>query len=259
MSRHFHITLIGLMIALSGLPACKSSKNVEGGKTSSPAVRDAEKLYGELSQREMFQYYSGKARLKARTPDARMSATLNLRIVRDSVVWATIDKLGFEVARVLIRPDSVFIVDRLNKEYSVNAFGAFLSEYNIELGFGDLQQVLIGNMIALEPVNLEYARESQCDVFLVRDASGISARYCISQSKPARLISSHFVDVLGRSLQIENLDWNRQRGDLLPYGRYVVFADEDGATEIELSFQEIITNKPASLPFSIPGHYAKVR
>jgi hypothetical protein len=46
---------------------------------------------------------------------------------------------------------------------------------------------------------------------------------------------------------------------MLPFGRFLAFADDDGITEIELTFSSITLDEPATLPFSIPPHYANAR
>lgn len=262
MSRISQILIACSASLLLGLAACKSHKTVSDTGTAAPkniSKREGMKLYGSLIDAGTFQYYAGKARLKARTPDTRVSATLHLRIVRDSVVWATIDKIGFEVARILITPDSVFVVDRLNKEFTAEALEPFLSEFGVTMDFADLQQTLVGNVIALQPVELVCVRETDCDVLMIKDPAGVTAQYWVAHRKPQRLMKSHFVDHLGRKLSIENLQWTELEGNMVPFLRLLTFEDSDGLTEIEMAFTEITLNEPASLPFSIPGHYAKAR
>jgi hypothetical protein len=207
-----------------------------------------------------YTWYTGKARVKASTPDSRMSATVNLRILKDSVIWATIDKLGFEVARIFITPDSVFVVDRLNKEYTRTSLAAFLEEYGVRIGFRDLQNTLIGRMLSLVPKRIESKRESDLILLVVNDQSGITARHWVTTSFPQRLVRSDLVDGIGRKLEIENLDWIKAPDGMeIPYGRLLAFEDEDGVTNIEIAFSDIIRNVPANIPFSIPENYSRAR
>lgn len=217
-------------------------------------------LYDALVENDSYTWYTGKARIKANTPHERVSATLHLRILRDSVIWATIDKLGFEIARVFITPDSVFIVDRLNKEYTRKSLKDFLLEYSVNIGFSDLQNALIGKMIALTPMHVESKREDDLEMLLVSDITGVTARHWVTVSLPQRLMRSYIVDATGRKLQIENAEWETaQDGSQIPYGRLLTFEDSDGKTEIEILFSEITKNVPANIPFSIPAHYVSTR
>lgn len=249
--------VIAGVLAMSG---CKGSKNLSASKPYNGARSEAAGLYDVMIDKDDFTWYSGKARIKANTPHERMSATLNLRMHRDKVIWATIDKFGFEVARVLITPDSVLVVDRLNKEYTRKSLQSFLLEYGVHIGFGDLQNALIGNMIALTPTMLETKREEDMDLLVVNDITGVIARHWISLTLPKQLMRSFIIDSGGRKLEIENGAWQAtQDGSQMPYNRLLKFEDADGVTEIEILFSEITKNVPANVPFSIPQNYAEAR
>lgn len=217
-------------------------------------------LYTSMLNADKYSWYTGKARFKATMPDSRMSATINLRMIRDSIIWATVDKLGLEVARMMITPDSVFIVDRLNREFTSESLRSFLNTYGVYVGFPDLQNLLIGRMIALNPNHVESHHEPDSDELIVRDALGVTAQHWISAAEPHRLVKSQFVDAYGRKLMVENKNWETMPdGSEFPLSRLVSFEDGDGITQIEITFSEVNIDVPASLPFSIPGHYAKAR
>jgi len=243
-----------MLLSCGGGREFKTSKPVTSKKLAGAS------LYEHMQLDEDYTWYTGKARVKANSPDGRMSATLNLRMRRDSVIWATIDKLGFEIARILITPDSVYAVDRLNREFTRTSLAGFLLEYGVHLTFGDLQSALIGRMIALTPARLESKREADMEMLTIHDLAGVTARYWITQSLPQRLLKSYLVDGSGRTLLIENGQWETSPdGTQTPYGRVFSLEDTYGKTEIVMNFSEITKNIPASMPFSIPGSYARAR
>lgn len=244
-----------LMIA-----SCRSGKDLSAPKPVRIEKSDASRLYDDLINGDNYTWYTGKARIKAQTPDARMSAAVNLRMLRDSAIWITIEKLGFEIARVFITPDSVFAVDRLNKEYTQTTLAGFLTEYGVHVGFRDLQNALIGKMIALTPLHLESKPDSDLYALIVRDGSGVTATHWVTSTSPQRLMKSFLVDASGRKLQIENMQWETiHDGSQVPYGRLLSFEDQDGLTQIQIEFSEIKKNVPATLPFHIPENYTLAR
>jgi hypothetical protein len=251
------------LVCISGVitfSSCGGSKSLTSGKSPAGPRSEATVFYDAMIANDNYTWYTGKARIKATTPHEKVSATLNLRILRDSVIWATIDKLGFEIARVLITPDSVLVVDRLNKEYTKKSLPAFLLEYNVNVGFSDLQNALIGRMIALSPIYVESKPEEELELLIVSDHAGVTARHWFTRTLPHRLMRSYIVDAAGRKLQIENAGWETYGdGSEVPYGRLLTFEDTDGLTEIEIIFSEITKNVPANIPFSIPAHYAVAR
>lgn len=254
---YLYMTGITLIAILS---SCKGGKETSAARPVRVGKSDATQLYENLTNGDGYTWYTGKARIKAITPDARMSATVNLRMFRDSVIWATIDKLGFEIARVLITPDSVLIVDRLNKEFTKKTLSSFLLEYGVQIGFRDLQNALIGQMVALTPIHVETKHDADLDLLIVSDASGVIAQHWVTSTLPQRLMKSALTDARGRKLHIENMQWGSiHDGSQVPYGRLLSFEDQDGKTQIEIEFSEIKKNVPATLPFHIPENYTQVR
>jgi hypothetical protein len=247
------------MLIVVFLTSCKTGRTINDGKAGG-SPKHLEGIYRSLLTADEYTWYSGKARFRVTTPDIRMSATINLRMVRDSVIWATVDKFGFEVARVLITPDSVFVVDRLNQEYTSEAIKVFLDEYGMQISFADLQSAFAGGMINVSPKARQCIQEDNCNVFLVDNPYGISGKHWVTAGQPPRLLKSTFVDRDGRTLELENSKWEAVgKNRMLPFGRFLAFADDDGITEIELTFSSITLDEPATLPFSIPPHYANAR
>lgn len=70
----------------------------------------------------------------------------NIRINRDSLIWVSIAPvMGIEVARILITPDSVKVIDRTSKSYFLESY-EYVNQYlNNALDFDMLQAFLIGN------------------------------------------------------------------------------------------------------------------
>jgi hypothetical protein len=86
--------------------------------------------------------------------DGSFSATI--RMARDSVIWVSISPaLGVEVARLKLTPDSVFLISKVpnNKFHYAGDYSAIADWLNTPIGFSDLQDVLIGRPMGLDPEN----------------------------------------------------------------------------------------------------------
>src|SRR5690606_40171905 len=65
-----------------------------------------------------FHSFSGRAKAKIEFANQQHDVTLNFRINRDQTIWISVTALlGIEVARILITPDSVKILNKLQAEY----------------------------------------------------------------------------------------------------------------------------------------------
>jgi hypothetical protein len=96
-------------------------------------------------------YYSAKADVELSMPDEQRSFKAHLRSVKDSAIWASVvPLLGIEAARVLLTPDSLKIMDRINDRYFVGDTGATRKRFGLVPELDLLQRALNGEAIALD-------------------------------------------------------------------------------------------------------------
>lgn len=83
--------------------------------------------------------------------DNHAEFTGQLRMKKDEIVWLRVASLGVEVARIQITPDSVYIVNRIDKEITVRSTASLLVDYQLNglQPFEVLQKVLTGGMVLL--------------------------------------------------------------------------------------------------------------
>ncbi|MET4082419.1 hypothetical protein ABIB40_002377 [Pedobacter sp. UYP30] len=76
--------------------------------------------------------------------------TMNFRIKDKQVIWVSITAVGgvVEVARALITPDSIKIMDRLKGRYIKKPFSYIYNFTNKQVNFNTLQNILTGNAIS---------------------------------------------------------------------------------------------------------------
>ena len=95
-----------------------------------------------------YEYLSLKSKIKYEDGDDKQKATANIRIRKDSVIWFSITPgLGIEAARGIITHDSIMIIDKINKEYTVKAVREFTDKVHFKLDLQLLESILVGNLI----------------------------------------------------------------------------------------------------------------
>ncbi|GGK75342.1 DUF4292 domain-containing protein [Rufibacter glacialis] len=92
-----------------------------------------------------YTYFSAKG--KVQSENSGLSANITLRMKKDEVIWASVQKLGFEVARLKITPDSVYMVNKVQNETLIGSFALLAKRYNVDVDFKTLQELLIGNYV----------------------------------------------------------------------------------------------------------------
>ncbi|MBK7967166.1 MAG: DUF4292 domain-containing protein [Bacteroidetes bacterium] len=149
MTKHQLPLLVGMMFLILTFHSCKSrQKAVTSPTTIVPMENESvEELMNRLdSSAFKAEWISGKASVKTNQDGNETSFNITLRAKKDSVIWISISPLlGIEVARVMITPDSVMMLDRLHNQYQVNTFEAINKLLQLKVNFEIVQSLLYGN------------------------------------------------------------------------------------------------------------------
>jgi len=142
-----------LLLALAISAGCKSSKPIPIIRPEIPA-RSADKLVERVmaANADTFRYYSAKANVELEMPDGGKSFKAQIRSVRDSAAWVSvIPALGIEVARILLTPDSLKMMDKLHDQFFVGDTTSAKAKFGLQPSLTLLQQALLGRPIGLDP------------------------------------------------------------------------------------------------------------
>lgn len=93
-----------------------------------------------------FTYLDSKFRLNYQSDLQSFRAKVRLRMRRDSLIWASVTAFGLEGARIKITPDSIFIIDRRNKQYIAKGLDTLNTILNFPFDFEILQSIVLGEM-----------------------------------------------------------------------------------------------------------------
>ena len=79
----------------------------------------------------------------------------SIKILRDSVIWVQINAPigGLEVLRIYITPDTVKILNRLKKTYSVTDLSYLSEKLKFNLDFNTLQSILTNHLFDFKNYN----------------------------------------------------------------------------------------------------------
>ncbi|MEN7546863.1 DUF4292 domain-containing protein [Rapidithrix thailandica] len=161
MKRFIFILLIS---SLFGMTACK--KQLTTGNTPTPRKKSNELKIEDLQ----FEYLTARAKLTFGDGTDDIKATADIRVKKDSLIWISLRSgTGIEGARALISRDSVFVIDRLNKEYYKYDYDGIYQRLNFQTQFEMIQAILIGNM----PMEINTRRsQKNNDFFIIKNNKG---------------------------------------------------------------------------------------
>lgn len=132
--------LLCLLMGMLLFSACKKETIPSTASTSTETV-------GNVSVRNLeFTYLNARGQLKLEDKGQTTSSGYALRMKKDSVIWISVlPGLGIEAARMKLTTDSVFIMNRIHREYAATSYDFLSQRFNVNLDFQVLQAILIGN------------------------------------------------------------------------------------------------------------------
>ncbi len=250
-----------LLICLSSIlvVGCNSTKKAQGIKLQEHSAEFLlEKLNGQYIDVD---WLTAKAKISYKDEAQSIKANAYIRMRKDSVIWMAVKKLGVEAARILITTDSVYVLDRINKQYTTSDFSYIERQYHLPANFKVLQNLILGNPLFFSEV--------------VLTAEVAKDRYHLASSNDERITSDYWMNGLDFSLakmlfldlrnnrKVEvtqrdqnSLDTTYQK---FSYLRSIdLSSPETGDVSIDLKLSDVSINTPKSIKFKIPEHYSKI-
>ena len=95
-----------------------------------------------------FTTFYGKAKANFNSPQASGNATVYIKMQKDSVIWISITgPLNIEGARILVTPDSVKIINKLEGSLQLSSIAHLQQITKLPLTFNDFQNIILGKPV----------------------------------------------------------------------------------------------------------------
>jgi hypothetical protein len=270
------ITIAAGFVLLVAVTSCRSTKKIQTVINKRDSLRvpivdstvdrkaDSIRFIKEItsaidSNRIDFTTFSAKVKVAFEGKDGKKSDfNANIRLYKDSALWISINALlGIEAFRVLVTPDSVKVLNKVDKIIQLRSVSYLKEIARIPFTFHDLQELLIGNPIYLDSNIASYRREP----------NGITL---VSVGQ----LFKHFLVVnpgtyLPVQSKLDDVDPTRTRTCYIGYGDYQtknekrfsafrkITVVEASKLDIEMQFKQIDFNVDLNMPFNIPRNYKR--
>lgn len=244
-------------IIILAFASCGSSKNAK--QILVPTNFSDEEVVQSLKTRSIeYSWLNGKAKTKIESPEENASGLLYLRNSKDSLIWLLIKKRSVEASRILLNPDSLYIIYRLDQTYEKQSISDVNNSLNLQLSFKEIQDIISGNIPIPDAKTIEVNRLG--NFYEIKGKfRDINVRYLLNAAN-LKLAEGQYTDQKGRSIISKYDDYKLYEGKgEIPYFRsYEFITLEEERTYIELEIIEIEFDKPERILFSIPPHYEEV-
>lgn len=239
-----------LLIALIALLAfsCKSKKVVTGTKTE--VVENSAKAMQKLMIKNQVgaDWLSAKLRLNLKSEQLTIGLSGNLRLEKDKAIWINVKKFGIEAARVLIEPDSIFVIDRFGGNDVAEDLSYVQRKMNFPANFEMLQALVLGNPVFFSK-ELEM-EEDTAGIRLFSENSNPKSSYLLNSADYSLLQMSFSESAPPRLMEIEQSDYQLIADRNFSHLR-VIDADskDSGKVNLKIQMSSVEFNMPKKMPF----------
>lgn len=203
-----------------------------------------------------FQTFNTSANLDIDSPVYSIGANSKIRIIKDSLIWISVSKLGFEAGRALMTKDSVFAMERIQKTYIKLSIEEISQKIGVAVNFSLLQDFIMGNPYLAENGNkLSFTKSDSLVVlpdfqdYMIKHvflASDFKLRTTKIEDPVNKVNARLTYDEYGTLNAEQNFSYLRD-----------IFIDNgvDETSNIKIKFSKPELNIEKSIKFSIPDTY----
>ena len=262
------------LLAILSASSCKTAKKIQTAvakkdtvtvNIANPSAEDSilviKKALADVHKRENdFKTFSAKVKVDYQSSKGNQpNITAYVRIIKDSLIWisgyATL--FNIEAFRVLINKDSVFVLDKINKQVQYRSIDYLQEVTEIPFEFSTLQDLLIGNPVFFEDSVVSY-KETDSKILLATIGKHFKNLLTINKS-------NHFIT----HSKLDDVNINRNRTADITYDKFEnnnginfstfrsVTVSEKNKVDIQLDFKQWEFNKILSIIFTIPKNYKR--
>jgi uncharacterized protein DUF4292 len=271
--KHFSwlIVTLGALITISSCRSTKKIQTVISTKRDTAqaiAIVDARadsvkyirELYDNIQKNRIdFQTFSGKVKVKFEGDDGRNSDFVAyIKLKKDSALWVSINAVfGIEAFRALITPDSVKLVNKIDKVVQLRSVEYLQDVAKLPISFHELQDLLLGNPVYLDSNIVSYKKEEKTVSII---ALGTLFKHLLTLSNN---------DLSLQYSKLDDVDATRNRTAYITYGGYEtkdnyrfptfrkITVSEKKKLDLEMQFRQWDFNGPLSFPFPIPKNFKR--
>ena len=180
----------------------------------------------------------------------------SIRVKKDSIIWVSLKApLGLEVLRLILTPDSVYLMSRLEKNYLVKPFKYIKESIKSDISFFQLQEILFASptinskLLNVSPIEIDNQRKYRL--------SSINENYIINNKY--RVEEMSFFESEDKNITIKFNDYSFFDKPKYFYpSKILINVEAEEMFSVNADITKVEFNKATSLSFKIPSSYVKI-
>jgi hypothetical protein len=250
-----------ILLTVFVLFACKSKKPLIDQQNVAKEIPKPENKIGLksiLANQLDFTTFNTKAATQLFFNDKNFDVTLNIRIKKNEIIWISITAIaGVEVARVLITPDSIQVMDRINDEYLRKPFQFIQGFTSKQVDYATLEALLVGNAI---PFTLNEKSEiTQSNEVIMLKGMIQRLSYQLQFNKDFKANQTFLEDIAaGQMLNINTESFGTVSEKLVPLKVLIASKTKDKQVKVDMQYSKTMLNTVLDFPFNVPKRFSVI-
>jgi hypothetical protein len=184
------------------------------------------------------------------------NANAHVRMYRDSIIWVSLTgPLGIEGLRAFITRDSVKLLDKQKKVYTVRSVSYLQEMTELPLELSSLQDLLLGNPVFLDSNIKSYYKIADNIIF---ESIGDFFKNIFTINTTDKIIQNSLLNDIDetktRTCKLTYGDYETKKGLNFSTKRTIDVSDKK-TFSVKMEFKQYDFNETLSFPFPIPKRY----
>lgn len=205
-----------------------------------------------LEENRVPEYVSIKSKGVLKDGKGQQSFTMNLRMRKDSLIWVSLSAFGLEAGRALLLPDSIVVIDRLNKKYFKYDYSYLSQIAKMPVNMRQVQ-LLISGCLLYPADKYRYSLTEDVWQLLFTDLYQEHRLMVNNQFKVSEGVWTQLAEL--RSLETNYFSYTKADEVWLPWELRFSMTSGNQTSVLTLNHSHVNTEKIDQFPFSIPQNY----
>ncbi|MGF7082322.1 DUF4292 domain-containing protein [Mucilaginibacter sp. UYCu711] len=207
------------------------------------------------SRQVNFNTFSGRATTRLDVNGDDNNVTLNIRINKGKMIWVSITALlGLEVARAVITPDSIKVINKLQGLYLKKPFGFIYQYASRQVNYKTIEALLVGNAM---PEVLTERSSITSDLGNVTLSGNLDELvYSLMLGTNMRVTQFNLSNTTAaQALLVNNSVFIQASNRLVPSQIDILSTIQDKKIQANLRYTKVDFDQQLEYPFNIPERY----
>lgn len=225
-------------------------------------------LFTDIIDRELsYHTLSAKLNMGVTSGTKVYSSKANLKIVKNEALQISVQPLfGVELFRVQMNPDTIFVLDRMNKRYVLEAFDTLKEVYPVGFDYYTIQSLLTNaifvsgkDTINQDDYNIFTYHRNSTQNYQIASTDVVSGiDYTFTVNGDDRITFTHLMQPEKKQfIQWEYNDFMMVNSRVFPHKMNLTLSSSSKLFNAELEFSNVLTDEPFQLALNVPSNYKK--